>query len=456
MNRSLLQFGQSSQPSPLPVRRTIAPATVSRHTPATVTIASWRNRRSRSETSVEPCRRGGVALHTRQQDTTSVARVLSSFDDFPIHQTSHPIAQTASTDINHYDRYFFNGYTKDTRLFFALAMGLYPNRHVADASFSVVVDGGTVDARQISVHASRRAPADRADANEVGPIRVEVLEPLNALRLVVEAPEHGLRADLTFVRRSAPIEESPLPPADRSPRRVRLHPADPVRWVGGLDRGRRRTHRSRTGRNPRLPGSIVGGQAGRRTRFDRRSGRRSAVLLAVGPDQLRHVLDPLRRQRVLRRPALARERIHRPDRRPGPSPDAAPGAEAMRSVDYTIDWRPGTRTAESFELVMTPWEGEPSTIRLEPLFEFHMSGLGYLSPEWSHGVWKGELAVGGERWDSAGRRRAGTTPRARPVDRASDDLGGARRSPGHRHPRATGDRTPHADGSRRDLRRLLG
>jgi hypothetical protein len=36
---------------------------------------------------------------------------------------------------------------------------------------------------------------------------------------------------------------------------------------------------------------------------------------------------------------------------------------------------------------------------LEPLFEFHMSGLGYLSPEWGHGVWKGELAVDGERWD---------------------------------------------------------
>mgnify|MGYP001816056547 FL=1 len=133
--------------------------------------------------------------------------MLSSFDDFPIHQTSQPIAHTASTDINHYDRYFFNGVTTDTRLFFALAMGLYPNRHVADASFSVVVGGGTVDAHQISVHASKRSPADRADANEVGPISVEVLEPLNALRVVVEAPEHGLRADLTFVRRSAAIEE---------------------------------------------------------------------------------------------------------------------------------------------------------------------------------------------------------------------------------------------------------
>ncbi|MBT7429035.1 MAG: hypothetical protein HN783_04405, partial [Ilumatobacter sp.] len=133
--------------------------------------------------------------------------MLSSFDDFPIHQTSHPIAQTAGTDLNHYDRYFFNGYTRDTRLFFAAAMGLYPNRHVADAHFSVVVNGTTVDAEQINVHASRRAPLDRSEANIVGPIQVEVLEPLHALRIAVDAPEHGLRADLTFVRRSAPIQE---------------------------------------------------------------------------------------------------------------------------------------------------------------------------------------------------------------------------------------------------------
>ncbi|MEP4649101.1 MAG: hypothetical protein ABJ314_02900, partial [Ilumatobacter sp.] len=95
--------------------------------------------------------------------------MLSSFDDFPIHQTSHPVARTGSSDLNHYDRYFFNGYTRDTRLYFAAAMGLYPNRHVADAAFSVVVDGGTADARQINVHASRRAPTDRSEANTVGP-----------------------------------------------------------------------------------------------------------------------------------------------------------------------------------------------------------------------------------------------------------------------------------------------
>ena len=97
---------------------------------------------------------------------TSVAKVLSSFDDFPIHQTTRPIAQTATSDINHYDRYFFNGYSRDGGVYFGTAMGLYPNRHVADAAFCVVKDGV-----QHSVFHSQRAPLDRRDATSLGPIR---------------------------------------------------------------------------------------------------------------------------------------------------------------------------------------------------------------------------------------------------------------------------------------------
>ena len=34
----------------------------------------------------------------------------------------------------------------------------------------------------------------------------------------------------------------------------------------------------------------------------------------------------------------------------------------------------------------------------EPLLRFQMKGIGYTHPEWGHGVWKGELAIGGESW----------------------------------------------------------
>ena len=37
-------------------------------------------------------------------------------------------------------------------------------------------------------------------------------------------------------------------------------------------------------------------------------------------------------------------------------------------------------------------------MRLEPVLTFQMLGLGYLHPEWGHGTWKGESAVGRGEW----------------------------------------------------------
>ena len=63
--------------------------------------------------------------------------MLTKADDFPIHQTSEPVAHTNSSDRNFYDRYFFNGYARDGSVYFAAALGSYPNRHVTDAAVSV-------------------------------------------------------------------------------------------------------------------------------------------------------------------------------------------------------------------------------------------------------------------------------------------------------------------------------
>jgi len=43
-------------------------------------------------------------------------------------------------------------------------------------------------------------------------------------------------------------------------------------------------------------------------------------------------------------------------------------------------------------------EGKREEIELDPVLCFRMKGLGYLHPEWGHGKWKGELAIGGESW----------------------------------------------------------
>ena len=113
--------------------------------------------------------------------------MLTKGDDYPIHQTPEPIAYSGS-DRNFYDRYFFNGYSPDGTEFFAVAFGVYPHLNVADAHLSIVRGG-----HQRCLHASRILGMERMDL-VVGPIRIEVLEPLQRLKVFVDAPEQGLKA----------------------------------------------------------------------------------------------------------------------------------------------------------------------------------------------------------------------------------------------------------------------
>jgi hypothetical protein len=83
--------------------------------------------------------------------------------------------------------------------------------------------------------------------------------------------------------------------------------------------------------------------------------------------------------------------------------DEAAG-ERMAQVAHHIDWEPGTRRARRAELVLSPLRGEALRIALEPILTFQMLGIGYLHPEWGHGLWKGEAALGAERWKLADLR----------------------------------------------------
>jgi hypothetical protein len=75
--------------------------------------------------------------------------------------------------------------------------------------------------------------------------------------------------------------------------------------------------------------------------------------------------------------------------------------ETMAGVDHRIVWQPGTRRAATAEITLTPHAAEPVVIALEPLLTFQMLGLGYFSPDWGHGMWKGHDAVDHTRWTLA-------------------------------------------------------
>jgi len=317
--------------------------------------------------------------------------MLTPFDDHPIHQTPSPIAQLASSDLNQYDRYFFNGHDADGELFFAAAMGHYPNRGVVDAAFCVVHDGV-----QHSVFASGLIGPDRS--TRVGPLRVEILEGLRTLKVVVEPNDTGIVADLTFNARTPAVQE---------PRQT-------------ITRGNRMTmDYTRLTQWGNWSGTIgyddveimVDPSAMRGTRDRswgiRPVGTQAATNFPAVPPQVFWLWAPLHFDDVCTHMATFE---HADGERwfesaltvpVLPSHDSptwgmdSPAAETD-SFRYQIDWEPGTREMRRASLTFESGSATEQ-IKLEKLLTFRMRGVGYFHPHWTHGSNHGLLEVGGER-----------------------------------------------------------
>jgi hypothetical protein len=317
--------------------------------------------------------------------------MLDPLDDLPIHQTAEPVAHTVSGDRNHYDRYWFNGYFPDGSLFFAVALGLYPNRQVMDAAVSIVRDGV-----QTSLHASRRAPRERSDTR-VGPITIRVDEPLRRLTVAVAANESGIAGELTFVARTVAVEEPRFTIRGPGGRAVfdytRLTQFG--RWEGWLAGGGDRIE--------------VTGAVGTRDRSwgIRPVGEREVQ--APGPlPQFFWQWAPVNFDDVcthfdVQEDGEGRRSHHNGVILPviGEGDPVLADVEPMASVACDVAWRPGTRRADRATVTLRPRRGADHVVVLEPLLDFQMCGLGYLHPEWGHGLWKGEEAIGVESWTLA-------------------------------------------------------
>ncbi len=302
--------------------------------------------------------------------------VLTKGDDFPLHQTPEPVAY-AGTDRNFYDRYFFNGYAPDGGGFFAVALGIYPHLNVADAHFSAIRDGV-----QHNLHASRELNMERLDLS-VGPIRIEIVEPLQKLRVVVDG--EGLKADLTFNGRAFPIEE---------PRFV--HRIGPRTFMDY----------TRLTQNGRYAGWIeIDGVREAVAPWTPGTRDRSWGVRPVGArDEQPHghgvvpgffwQWTPLNfADRSVFFHINADAAGNAWNTRAVIAPD---GAGAGGLVEHhgilTAPLASGTRWPDAGELVLDTPDG-PERIRLEPVGRFQMRGLGYTSPKWSHGLHHGALAV---------------------------------------------------------------
>lgn len=321
--------------------------------------------------------------------------MLSKFDDYPIHQTPEPIAHPASSDRNVYDRYWFNGYAEDGEFYFGIGSAIYPNLGIVDGGFSIVRGG-----EQHAFHCSRRASGEPGET-QIGPFRIQVIEPMRRLRVTIDSNQTGISCDLHFSARTACIEEG----------RQRLH-----------RNGRLIMDVTRFAQLGRWQGEIR--YAGQTLRVDQTrvfgTKDRSWGLRPVGVPDPGLAPSPLLGQSFfLWAPLHFKERcthygvfedadgsMWHKDGAIVPAyenPDDIPGVEEpslvpIAACEHKLDYVKGTRRAGHAVIALVEKTGRRHEIDLEPLICFRMKGIGYMHPEWGHGMWKGELAIGGESW----------------------------------------------------------
>ena len=313
---------------------------------------------------------------------------LSPLDDYPVHQIPEVMRHTGTSDRNFYDRYYFSAFPVSGESMLIVGVGQYPNLGVMDA-FALFRHG----TKHRVVRASRELGADRMDTR-VGPIRVEVIEGLRRLRVVLDETEHGLSFDLTW--------DGSIPP--------QVEPQHHIRWQERLMFDSKRV--AQTGR---WTGSItLDGQS-----FD------------VAPDQwwgardrswgIRPVGDP-EPSGIQARNSITFYWLYTPVQFDDHSilciiQEDAEGRRVLEEAtrvwasgeteylgrpEYRPVYPPGTRDVQTAVISFAPPGGQPFDLRATPLLPVHMMvGTGYgLEADWRHGKYHGpDLVVQGVALD---------------------------------------------------------
>ncbi|MEV0247242.1 hypothetical protein AB0H76_11685 [Nocardia sp. NPDC050712] len=310
--------------------------------------------------------------------------MLIPFDDYPVHQTALPLAHAGAGGADHYDRLWFNGFRDD--LMFGVAFCHYPNRTLMDGAFSVLRAG-----RQTSLFVSGRANPNPVDTR-MGPMRIEIVEPMRVNRVLVDDPEHGISADLTYTATTPAFEE--VRQNWRTGSRTTMDSTRATQWgqwTGTID----------------LDGETIDLGDDTFATKDRSWGQRTTPGNAVGaplpPQPFLFLWSPIHFEDhcfhflVFENPDGS-QWAH--DAVLVPKNDSSGAPAKLARVEHDIQWTPGQRWSRSATLTAHLLDGGSETLELRPLSRFQMKGLGYAHPRWGHGRWHDELAVGVERIDT--------------------------------------------------------
>jgi hypothetical protein len=311
--------------------------------------------------------------------------MIGPLDEYPVHQAPLPITRVASSDRNFYDRCYFNAMRTDSEAgaagvkMLVTGLGYYPNLGVKDA-YVILRQGDT----QTALHLSDALDHNRLD-QRVGAYRLEVVEPLRKIRLVLEETE-GLGFDLTWDGSSDVVQELPhlMLASDARPtldaqRFAQLGSwsgtllvdgeetaVSPETWMGSRDRswGIRPVGEAEPAGRPQDPPMEGFWWLYVPMRFEDFS---VVVILQERHDGFRTLNDATR--------------IWNDGR-----------VEQLGWPLVEIDYAPGTRHPTHARITGTGAEGKPVVIEVETRTNvvLHVGGGYGGDPDWSHGQWNGE------------------------------------------------------------------
>ncbi|BAN00934.1 hypothetical protein [Ilumatobacter coccineus] len=152
---------------------------------------------------------------------------LSPHDELFVHQTPTTFGEVSSSDLGWDDGTYLGAYSADAGVFLFAGMRVAPNTDMIGGYVGVIHDG-----RQRTCRVSRPWRADMSTT--IGPLRLDVIEPFEEIRLVLDANESGIEVDLTWVA----TRPAHLEPRHQARRRGRLTTDQSRYSQGGSPTGR--------------------------------------------------------------------------------------------------------------------------------------------------------------------------------------------------------------------------
>ncbi len=319
--------------------------------------------------------------------------MLTKFDEHPVHQITDSFASVMASDKHWNDGHYICLCDSEGQISLIGLVRLYTNNDVIDGFVCLRHEG-----KQYNIRLSRRLRSD-IDYFGIGPLHIDIVEPMETIRLVLEDNEHRISCDLTCRTTAVPYEDQPT--LTRSDGRYMGSRAvyEVVGTVEGTVSVAGRTYTATPDKWSFFRNHSWGSMAGR-------GGPREHGAPPVTP----------RRMQGLRQWVLFRMQDHGGFYQIMDAPDGSRRSEEgailladsqrrVTDISHELEfYENGPKRLKSGRFSLKDETGETRDYEVEDLGWIYCQGGGYFggfNDGLGQGVWRGEYNVEGEVWDAS-------------------------------------------------------